>query len=526
MLSTTGTPTRTPVAVHAVGLVAMMLAALGCAVGCSGRQRTAEGESRFAERLQREKSVDDITPEYIAELDSMIAAYRVLSNNPAEMRKAHAARTRVVSRVKPYLPAMEFVLMHGGSHERRRTSAIGLGFVDNSTLAVEAVRLLVNRVLAPDRNERPHTRYCALIGLAELGRLEFTREYAGGKPAPDPLPKNWNPYPTRDDLLLAMATYITDEYPEVRAAAAEALGRGLRQGEHPELLDDMIQRLAAEPEPDIRLLLVEALAYIGDPRGLQQIEAQALVDPDPWVREDAVIALGRSGRPEYVEPLVAMLEDPDPSVRTQTVEMLRESCQRRMSQGGPVSANGVSNDQLIAAISEKLRDNDAHVRERAILALGHIGDESVVMDLVSKLGDSRRDVRKAAIYSLGLLRAKADRAVLQLIKMLSNREEDIRSVSRLALVGITGQDLGDDATDWQKWYDAGRPGVRTVRPRDPGPAPQDVNGGGGGTTMPEKAPEGAGNGGNGDGGGTPPEDSGRPGSGTGSGSEAVTGSEN
>ena len=505
----------------AVLILSAVCTPMAFGTGCASRSSAPEdSQSRWNEYREKEtrKSVDDLTPEFMNDLSSMIGSYREMSNNPADLRKAHAARMRAVSLVKPYLPAMEYVLINGGSTERRNISAVGLGFVDESSLADEAIRLLVYQVLDPQKNADPVTIYYALIGLAELGRLEYTREYRGGKAAPDPLPEDWQPYPTRDELLLAIAVYLSDEYPDVRAAAAEAVGRALRQGEQPAILDDVIQRLAREPEPDIRLLLVEALAYIGDVRGLQQIEAQALVDSDPWVREDAVIALGRSGRPQYLEPLISMLEDTDSRVRTQAVEMLRERCKRMVDQNDgmisdePATPGTPASQQLVSAITERLRDNDAHVRERAILALGHIGDERVVMDLMSKLGDSRRDVRKAAIYSLGLLRTKADRAVPQLIKMLSNRDDDVRAVSRLALVSITGQDLGDDATEWQKWFDAGRPGIR--------PAKTDADD----TVTDKPAPEGSGgNGTQTQPGNTPPADSGIP---TPPGDNTVSGTDN
>jgi cyclophilin family peptidyl-prolyl cis-trans isomerase/HEAT repeat protein len=86
-------------------------------------------------------------------------------------------------------------------------------------------------------------------------------------------------------------------------------------------------------------------------------------DPDPEVRRRAVLALGRVGRPEAVEPLVvALTADEAGAVRSTAAFAL-----------------GIVEDPLpaeaIAALEAALADTSSRVREKAIEAIGRRGGE-------------------------------------------------------------------------------------------------------------------------------------------------------
>jgi HEAT repeat protein len=86
-------------------------------------------------------------------------------------------------------------------------------------------------------------------------------------------------------------------------------------------------------------------------------------DPDPEVRRRAVLALGRIGRPEAVEPLVAALAaDAAGAVRSTAAFAL-----------------GIVEDPLpeeaVSALEAALLDASGRVREKAIEALGRRGGE-------------------------------------------------------------------------------------------------------------------------------------------------------
>jgi len=121
---------------------------------------------------------------------------------------------------------------------------------------------------------------------------------------------------------------------------------------------------------------------------------------DGEARSSAAAALGATKDPRAVKPLIALLKDPDYSVRDRARDALVE-----------IGAPAV--ELLIVA----LRNTDSDVRDRATRALGALKDPRAVEPLIMALKDDPdSDVRKSAAAALGA--AKDPRAVEPLIVAL------------------------------------------------------------------------------------------------------------
>lgn len=156
-----------------------------------------------------------------------------------------------------------------------------------------------------------------------------------------------------------------------------------------------------------RVAAAQALGQSGDPAALEPLLA-ALHDTLPAVRTAAAEALGSLGLPGAVEPLLAVL-DPEPPPA-----------------GAPVPYLG----------------GQATVRPAAARALGRLGDRRVVDVLLFALGDPDEAMRRAALLALrdlgeGELAAAAHRALAGRPEALA-RLGDLRAVAPLCRMLDTG----------------------------------------------------------------------------------------
>ena len=114
----------------------------------------------------------------------------------------------------------------------------------------------------------------------------------------------------------------------------------------------------------------------------------ALSSGDAADREEAVEALGESGRPEAVAPLRLALADKDEDVREAAIIALGEI-------GGPAAAQ---------ALAIALRDEDPCLRLEVIETLGKIGGEIAIGLLEQALVDEEEFVRETAAELLAQAR--------------------------------------------------------------------------------------------------------------------------
>lgn len=155
---------------------------------------------------------------------------------------------------------------------------------------------------------------------------------------------------------LAAVLLRLDETPEIRAAAATALGRIGDAVAAPSLGEAL-----RDPVPDVRYAAALALGRLPADGAATRLARAVRVDPSWWVRCAAVVALGRTKKGFVVGALEETLRfEPRWQIRMLAVRSLQDV-------GGLRAAE---------AVGRALLDKDNGVRTAAALALGDIGTDA------------------------------------------------------------------------------------------------------------------------------------------------------
>ena len=268
------------------------------------------------------------------------------------------------------------------------------------------------------------------------------------------------------ELLLPL---LTDLDSEIVAQTARVVGDQRVPGGEKELIDLLTHR-----SPRVRFFAAEALGRLGEPSAIGPLVEMLRDndDEDLYLRQAAMIALGRIGQPE---PLVKLIGDPSRAVRTAAVVALRRIGEPRIyeylydrdpyvvaeaaraihddfsiSEAMPRLAAMLGREKLAAevvlrrAISANLRlgdkgnadqllafanraDASAHLRADALLALGTWAEPSV-FDRVT--GRYRGEVTRDAVAISSALCAATD-------GLLTDAEPTVR-VAAITVAGSFG----------------------------------------------------------------------------------------
>lgn len=196
----------------------------------------------------------------------------------------------------------------------------------------------------------------------------------------------------------------------VRRKAAQALAALKDAG----AIDPLI-RCLVDKDNGVRENAAKALAEIGDPRAVESlmyclqdqdpeirwIAAKALanfgsavVDPlirnldsvDRHLAEVSAFALGETGDPRAVTPLILTLRRPDWDVRTRV-----EAALHRIG------------EPAVGPLVTYLKDNDVGTRCSAAKILGKLGDRNALDALLTCLDDESPDMRRNTIEAIGRL---------------------------------------------------------------------------------------------------------------------------
>lgn len=104
---------------------------------------------------------------------------------------------------------------------------------------------------------------------------------------------------------------------------------------------------------------------------------------------------------------------------------------------------------------QALMDEHYYIEKAARRVLPEIG-RGVVPALVQALGDEEWLVRGSVAEALGEMGPEVKEAIPALIRALTQalRDEDweMSVAGEIALIFITGQDFGPDATRWKQWW--------------------------------------------------------------------------
>jgi HEAT repeat protein len=175
-----------------------------------------------------------------------------------------------------------------------------------------------------------------------------------------------------------------------------------------------------------------------------------LKDPDQELRKVAAQTLGRIGAPA-AERLIASLNTKDEDVRKTALELLVKIGLPALEplitafrdKGGDTGARKaalealvkISKPRLVEPLIATLKDKDIELRNGAVVMLGEIGDSRAVEPLISALQDSDRGVRSAAVEAL--FKLEDAHAVEPLIAVLKDSEIGV-STNAVWVLGALG----------------------------------------------------------------------------------------
>jgi hypothetical protein len=134
-----------------------------------------------------------------------------------------------------------------------------------------------------------------------------------------------------------------------------------------------------------------------------------------------------------VDPLIKACSQQDVETRRKALRALGEMKQRR----------------AIPCMAVSLKHDNTNVRMLAAWGLGQMG-EPALKPLLAELEDKGSPGRSDAAFALGKI--NQPQAIGPLIAALKETDPELRKESAKALSRITGQDFGESAAEWQKWW--------------------------------------------------------------------------
>jgi HEAT repeat protein len=191
---------------------------------------------------------------------------------------------------------------------------------------------------------------------------------------------------------------------------------------------------------DVRSASVHSLGLIGKPETFDRLAAIAAGDAEARVRFHAMrAAVAVKGDDAKALLIDRATHDPEPAVREEAAVILGK---RRIQDGVP-------------ALVEALSDKQWEVSVSAAVSLGRIRDPRALPALVQLLGDKDWRRRGGAVVGLGWIRDK--NAIPHLIDMTRDKEPAVARTAVEFLRHISAEKLDEVTKSWRGWWDKAGP---------------------------------------------------------------------
>lgn len=247
---------------------------------------------------------------------------------------------------------------------------------------------------------------------------------------------------------------LKESNPKVRHGLAEALGWIRNRKAVPGLLDAL-----GDSSAEVRAEVCLTLAWMRESSAAGKLHEKSR-DPDGLVRANALEALARMKDPKVGEPLAAAPADKDFRVRIAAAAawggFARSACKFTKDQGAK-------------------RDCDLE-RTESFWEYPGVDPQGALAGLPKLLQDKDWRVRAAAIEACRGLRERA--CVGWLVDLLEKEKGRLRWDALVALVDLTGKEIGLDPKAWKSWWEANKDSFEVKKDRS-----ADGKGAGGGKTV-------------------------------------------
>ena len=211
----------------------------------------------------------------------------------------------------------------------------------------------------------------------------------------------------------ALAKAVNDSSPEVRYASMRALG-AIRE---PRAVPALSEQLAYYKKGEGAWSALDGLAHIGSPASVPAFKERQQ-DKDAFLRRAAVEGLGRAGDTSAIDTIERMVTtDDSPMVRIAAAFALqklgRNYAARIVDLMGSAKVIPQVQDYLIelgpavlSAVTPRLQDPDAALREGLADVLGVIGDASTVPALETAAKDRDANVAASAKRAIARIQSR------------------------------------------------------------------------------------------------------------------------
>jgi len=274
-----------------------------------------------------------------------------------------------------------------------------------------------------------------LTGIAILGLVAGAWWSAAWAAAPSPVIVRLNQIANLEgarDTTGLSAWLLRDGSPQVRAAAAVALGRIQNRGSVSSLETALGDRVG-----DVRAQAAFALGLIGDSTAAPALARRLTPERDPAAREMIVTALGMLGARSSSPALARSLRAPRVSERgaaalaagrahdsslVAALGTAAKDARPEMRWRVAYALGRIGDIRGAVALRKLSTDRVEIVRYEAARSLGDVGDSTAAPRLVALLADDSWRVRVNAAHSLGAVRARRDARSLRPLLKDSNAE--------------------------------------------------------------------------------------------------------
>jgi HEAT repeat protein len=196
-------------------------------------------------------------------------------------------------------------------------------------------------------------------------------------------------YDNKEFIPTLLGIMAADSNPEVRAAAATALGQFVYLGELEELPaetareveDHLLATLNSDDNQLVRRRALESLSFSGREEVLNHIQT-AIESPDREWQASALFAMGRSGHEMWTAEVLEKLDSQYPTLRAEAAR----------------AAGELELNDAVETLLDLLDDPDADVRAASIWSLSEIGGEGV-RDRLEALYEETEDEDEAGFVS-------------------------------------------------------------------------------------------------------------------------------
>lgn len=225
------------------------------------------------------------------------------------------------------------------------------------------------------------------------------------------------------ETIAKLARELTSEDLNDRFDAASLIGTHRVTG----AADLLVARIGVETDRQVNERITWAAVQILDatlPGVLAKLDSD-----DPAARAQAAHVLSKTGRAEFADRLVALVEDENTDVAIKGYRAAANTGEpsvlpvlaNRLGDGDAMQRDALTNalvsfgEESVASLTEALSHPDVAVRAHAAEALGHLGAEAdAALDaLVAATADDDASVRQVATSALGQLGPVADAALAQ-----------------------------------------------------------------------------------------------------------------